>query len=482
MTPKDIKYLLAESIGAQIEDKELVFRVLTKKITNQLKPGEAVEIKSIGTFNMPKTDPSLSSSQDKIVFIPSKEVEDSDPNSHFTRIPIAAQKESNDFSADNFFDIGVSKPLATLRNLEDEEGKVLTFEEINEKIDDLISSSETITDYNIWNEPKENDGPVVDTSEDEVAEIEVPVDKVEENPDITNLDEAAGFVAPDLQSSDEIEDPFELPDFKSMENDFIDEVDSSVEDERIEIVSEDDIITPGFEKDEDIGDEIDDESNETEVSSEPDEVAEITETVEETEEMNVDENLNNIFDEYEIENKVDDEIQEDSKKEDSEEIGNDFSMPSFSKSGCSISYSPSGKSKFSVRLSFSEFSNPSTSFSSFENSSSCSIIASSSDVSKSDSLSSYFKELELSLVSENNSSSSAKLSSSSLSIISSSFNSTGPSSLVVSSDSIDNAPSKSSSSASFSISSLTSPSSYCSNEGLEKSFPISSLSSFFESS
>ncbi len=290
MTQKDLKYLVAETIGAQSENKEIVFRILTKKIANQLQPGEAVRIKNVGTFNKPKEESTLEegaiSSANKLIFVPTGGESDQAANSLFTTIPISSLKDKEDFSAENIFEVGVSKPLASIRS--DGEGQTdsLSLKEIDKRVDELLDSSEKIEDFSIWSKSIDE---AADSDDNIFNEPESTVSDSSSDTDILGVSSlAAGSL------SDE-DDSLDLPDFESMEKDFISEIKSSGSDEKIDIVSEDDIIVPGEKKDEEIVEEVEENSDNIFTDTEPEQGSIESDELEE-------ESLDDIFNEFKTEN------------------------------------------------------------------------------------------------------------------------------------------------------------------------------------
>ncbi len=294
MTQKDLKYLVAESIGAQSENKEIVFRILTKKIANQLQPGEAVRIKNVGTFNKPKDESSFGeetiSSVNRLIFVPIGGESDQAANSLFTSIRIASQKESGEFSAENIFEVGVSKPITSIRNPGEVPGESISLKEIDKKVDELLDSSEKIEEYSIWSRPIE------EVAADEISEDENIFSETDDISDESASD--AGILTVSGLAAGEINDVDEslaLPDFESMEKDFISEIKTSESNEKIHIVSEDDIIVPGESRKEEEITEEDDEAENIFADTE-DEQSTI-----ETDDADKEESLDDIFNEFNTE-------------------------------------------------------------------------------------------------------------------------------------------------------------------------------------
>ncbi|MBL1212158.1 MAG: hypothetical protein HND52_02275 [Ignavibacteriae bacterium] len=276
MTEKDLKELVVKSIGVQTDNTDLVYRVFTKKIANKLNPGGAIKIENVGTFNLAEKDTAIDSTgtlqAGKLIFLPAGEnISETEIDKYFASIPIAAQKESTEFNPDSIFDIGVARPLISSTESSEENASLKV---IDDKVDELLNNSETIEDFKVWSETK-----IADASETP-ADIE---DKSE-----PEVEAPAEEPAAEMPESD---DPFVLPDFKSIDDDFTD----NAADEKIQIVSEDDIIIPGVEKVKDIEEESDEE-----IISDENELTETSEDVEEP--VDEEENLEDLFKDFESEN------------------------------------------------------------------------------------------------------------------------------------------------------------------------------------
>ena len=152
MTTEKLKTLIAELLEVSDSEKNLAFLLFKKKISETLQLGEAIKIPSIGVFqlkeqfNVAKEKSASSKGKTTIIFSPT---EKNDDESLFLTLELDENDDSSEFD-EKVFSIGIDKPILPIgENEQKEESKQLS---LDKKITDVISKSEKIENFDLWDD------------------------------------------------------------------------------------------------------------------------------------------------------------------------------------------------------------------------------------------------------------------------------------------------------------------------------------------
>lgn len=158
MTNEKLESKLAELLNVSSHEESITFLFFKKKIAEFLKIGEALKIDNLGVFQLKeqleKFEKSKvkSSSSGKNVLIFSPESDSNEKDSMFLTLEIEpGKKDSTEFD-ESVFSIGIGKPTVPLSEINDEESNGDSELSIDEKISNLISSSEKLDNYDLWDD------------------------------------------------------------------------------------------------------------------------------------------------------------------------------------------------------------------------------------------------------------------------------------------------------------------------------------------
>ncbi len=152
MTTEKLKTLIAELLEVSDSEKNLAFFLFKKKITENLQLGEAIKIPTVGVFqlkeqfNVTKEKSASSKGKKAIIFSPTEE---NDEESLFLTLELDENDDSLEFD-EKVFSIGIDKPILPIgENDRKEESEQLSLER---KITDVISKSEKIENFDLWDD------------------------------------------------------------------------------------------------------------------------------------------------------------------------------------------------------------------------------------------------------------------------------------------------------------------------------------------
>ena len=164
MNKEALKKKIAEILGVSESEKDLAFEMMLKKLSEILNYDEAINIPDIGLFSL-KKEPLLReersektglSSKRNLIFLPDKR--DTAESSKSMYLSFNLDNTNQDYLEfdENVFSISVDKPVVSANGIksgnasnENSEKMLATLEE---KVQKLVSNTEKIPDYDIWNE------------------------------------------------------------------------------------------------------------------------------------------------------------------------------------------------------------------------------------------------------------------------------------------------------------------------------------------
>jgi len=283
MTKEKLESKLAELLNVSSHEESATFLFFKKKIAEYLKIGEALKIDNLGVFQLKeqleKLDKSKKkSSTAKNVLIFSAESDDNEKESLFLTLEIEPSKKDSTEFDESVFSIGIGKPTVPLseKNGDESDGD---FElSIDERISNLLSSSEKLENYDLWDDyldGKQTFASLIDEVEEEdITDLEDYLNHDESTPnpnDFVELDEEellAEFDDSELLIDDDLENDEESDEVKPED---LDESEEVIEQEEIsEIVNEipesivEDVSDPEIISDEKIEEILDEKPIETE--------------------------------------------------------------------------------------------------------------------------------------------------------------------------------------------------------------------------
>ncbi len=154
MTTEKLKTQVAELLGVSDSEKNLAFSLFKNKIADSINTGEAIKISPIGIFQLKEQfissdskTPSTANKKHTLVFSP---IEKSEDESLFLNLELDDEDENiNEFN-EKVFSIGIDKPILPIGNSgkQEDTGQI----SINKKLEDIISKSEKIEDFDLWDD------------------------------------------------------------------------------------------------------------------------------------------------------------------------------------------------------------------------------------------------------------------------------------------------------------------------------------------
>ncbi|MFA3781556.1 SPOR domain-containing protein [Melioribacteraceae bacterium 4301-Me] len=159
MTKKDLQNKIASLIGVSSSEKELAYEVFIDKVVESLTPGMTIKVSNIGFFQLKQEKQSLDEnySELSIVYSPYPSDIDKDDKTFYLILDVKAKKKNFSEFDSNVFSIGVGKPLIPLYeknnfSAESETSFVLLKKTIEEKVNQIISESDVLENFNIWDD------------------------------------------------------------------------------------------------------------------------------------------------------------------------------------------------------------------------------------------------------------------------------------------------------------------------------------------
>ena len=240
MNLHELKIKIAEVLGVSDSEKELAFDVFTYQTFFVLDEEETLKVPDVGFFQYKKRpfkigDKMISgenaASGNTLVFAPLSEDLSSGSYSLFLTIDIPHQKKDLFELDESVFSIGVGKPILPIAK--DSTGKnntetsyALLKKSIEERVGEIISDSEHLTNFDIWEDYLSNidldSVKSVPKSSSTLHKLTDDIDYSED--DISpNMDEPEDYKFPDVDDIPDADDDLsklesELEDFSALEN------------------------------------------------------------------------------------------------------------------------------------------------------------------------------------------------------------------------------------------------------------------------
>ncbi len=153
MKISELQKRVADVLGVSISQKELSFDIFIETISEILDHGITLKVPRIGFFQLKHNTPKDES--EKILFSPLPEDYSQDMRNLYLTIDIATKlKNTLEFDS-HVFSIGVGKPLLPLTQDElpdTETSYAMLKKSIEERVRELISESDQIPNFNIWDD------------------------------------------------------------------------------------------------------------------------------------------------------------------------------------------------------------------------------------------------------------------------------------------------------------------------------------------
>lgn len=202
MTKEKLESKIAELLNVSSHEESITFLLFKKKIAESLKIGEALKVNDLGVFQLKEQlkkvekSKAKSSTTGKTVLIFSSDSDGSEKESLFLTLEIEPSKKDSTEFDESVFSIGIGKPTVPIGEKNVEESDAVSELSIDEKISNLISSSEKLEKYDLWDDyldGKQSFASLLDeVEEEEIADLEdyLNHDDTTPNPnDFVELDE-----------------------------------------------------------------------------------------------------------------------------------------------------------------------------------------------------------------------------------------------------------------------------------------------------
>lgn len=157
MNKIDLQKKIASLLGVSNAEKELAYQIFIEKITGILSSGHTIKIPGLGFFQL--KGPEHPSTQNKKSFVYSPFPEDfrQDDKDVYLILEAVSDEKKSEESGSEVFSIGVGKPLVPLfekNNFvsETEASYILLKKSIEERVNEVISESTLLENFNIWND------------------------------------------------------------------------------------------------------------------------------------------------------------------------------------------------------------------------------------------------------------------------------------------------------------------------------------------
>ncbi|MCP5063953.1 MAG: SPOR domain-containing protein [Ignavibacteriae bacterium] len=239
MTNEKLESKLAELLNVSSHEESITFLLFKKRVAESLKIGEALKVNDLGVFQLKEQlkkvekSKAKSSTAGKTVLIFSSDSDGSEKESLFLTLEIEPSKKDSAKFDESVFSIGIGKPTVPISEKNVKGSDTDSEFSIDEKISNLISSSEKLEKYDLWDDyldGKQSFASLLDEAEEEeISDLEdyLNHDDTTPNPnDFVELDEEellAEFDDSEIINDEELEN-----------NEFIEKV----KPEEIEVVIE----------------------------------------------------------------------------------------------------------------------------------------------------------------------------------------------------------------------------------------------------
>ncbi len=152
MDKEKLEQKVSQLLNVSEEESGFTFQIFKEKIVNMLNVGEAIKIDDLGVFQlkeqMSEKYRTLGKKKKTLVYSPSSDLKEKD--SLFLTLNIDSESEDSTEFSEKVFQVGVNRPMITLHVNESEEDSNDRKSQIIKKINDLISGSEKITNFDLW--------------------------------------------------------------------------------------------------------------------------------------------------------------------------------------------------------------------------------------------------------------------------------------------------------------------------------------------
>ncbi len=202
MTNEKLESKLAELLNVSSHEESITFLLFKKRVSESLKIGEALKVKDLGVFQLKEQlkkfekSKAKSSTVGKTVLIFSSDSDGSEKESLFLTLEIEPSKKDSTEFDESVFSIGIGKPTVPISEKNVEGSDANSELSIDEKISNLISSSEKLEKYDLWDDyldGKQSFASLLDEAEEEeISDLEdyLNHDDTTPNPnDFVELDE-----------------------------------------------------------------------------------------------------------------------------------------------------------------------------------------------------------------------------------------------------------------------------------------------------
>ncbi len=229
----DLQKRIAEILGVSSSEKELAFDIIISKIADNLEADITLKVPRIGFFQLREDE---SQNKGSLIFTPFSEDITKSTRTLYLTIEVPGRTKKNLDDDSDVFSIGVGKPLIPLSadtnpQAESETSYVILKRSIEERVNELITESDYLPNFNIWDDYYEGLSSNEKESESQSQLLELTSD-LEFKEDIIAEEITNNLLESELH--EKIEPPIEqestltptdlLDDYKPLENDLSKEV------------------------------------------------------------------------------------------------------------------------------------------------------------------------------------------------------------------------------------------------------------------
>jgi hypothetical protein len=224
----DLQKRIAEVLGVSSSEKELAYDIIISKIADNLEVDITLKVPRIGFFQLREDE---SQNKGSLIFTPFSEDITKSSRTLYLTIDVPGRTKKNVDNDSDVFSIGVGKPLVPLSNdsnpqAESETSYAILKRSIEERVNEIITESDYLPNFNIWDDYYEGLGTNEKENESQsqllelTSDLEFKEDIIAE--DITNnlLESEAPKEFESVASQDLILTPTDLlNDYKPLEKD-----------------------------------------------------------------------------------------------------------------------------------------------------------------------------------------------------------------------------------------------------------------------
>ncbi len=210
MTIEKLETAFAKLLDASKLEKNIAFLLFKKKLVEHLNIGDALKVKELGVFQLkeqPRKDKRFKIKK-VIIFSPEKSGDEKD--SLFLTLEVETRKKKISEFDEKVFSVGIGKPILPIGGIQSDDTEV----SIEEKISNIISESEKLENFDLWDdylEGKQSTNLIDVVAEDKIGDLDEYLQDENMSPepnDFIEIDEdelLADFENSELIKNEELE-------------------------------------------------------------------------------------------------------------------------------------------------------------------------------------------------------------------------------------------------------------------------------------